>query len=375
MLFTHAESSRVFALFVTSALLGALLQAQTTGPVTVDARCLDPEGRPVAGVEFGDAWGSVDATWRSGFMCPNPTRPLHLISDADGHIAGTWTLSPMGTPLLGWSRDRSLAAFVEAGFDPDTHRAQVLGPIRMVEAVRLRGTIHTTSAAVRRSTCLRTGTIAFRFALDRPEFDIALPPGRYELLVNAGLGTAAARTVVLDPGRGVVDIGPISVPLPAFDLPGEMLPDWHVDEARNVALEHTTLAHFRGKPLLVHFDFYGFPPTIDQSTRDALARLIDHPKRAAFEVVLFGPTLDRLAALPVRVPNPEFDRLFPMPKPGEPPIETMFPLLTDRTGATERLYGVSWGTALLDRDGRLVRHGSLSEVTLELERVLAATDK
>jgi len=79
---------------------------------------------------------------------------------------------------------------------------------------------------------------------------------------------------------------------------------------------------------------------------------------------------DRLAGLPERPPNPECDRLFPKPAPGKPRIESLYPVLTDRSGETERLYGVSFGTALVDRDGRLVRHGAFAEAHAELLRRL-----
>ena len=48
----------------------------------------------------------------------------------------------------------------------------------------------------------------------------------------------------------------------------------------------------------------------------------------------------------------------------------MFPLLSDDSGTTERLYGSTWGTAVLDRDGRLCCYGTLVEAIAALERLL-----
>ncbi|MGE0142819.1 MAG: hypothetical protein AB7I19_06105 [Planctomycetota bacterium] len=182
---------------------------------------------------------------------------------------------------------------------------------------------------------------------------------------------ALPRTVQLDDTSAVFELGNVSVPLPAFDLVGELLPDWHVTAARNLPLEKAALGEFRGKPLLIHFDEYGNPPRLDQASREALAALARHPSRAAFGVVLFGSTRDWLADLPPRTPNPEFDRLFPPPKPPEPLVETMFPLLSDDTGTTQTRYGSHWGTVLLDRDGRLLVHGDLATVIRALEREIA----
>lgn len=361
-------------------LLAAAAPAQTTAPVSVDARCIGLDGAPVEGVEFGDRWVATDGAWRPAFLCPDPQNPLRLASDADGRIAGTWTLSPMGTPLLGWSRDRSLVAIVPPEWTGTPPAARVSGTIAMQRAVRVRGAIRTTAPAAHHGLYVTwqvqepwPNDEGFGFGMDRPDFEIALPPGRYALHAHAGRGAGLPRTLVLDPARDVVELGPISVTLPALDLIGEVLPDWNVTQARNVALVDASPAAFRGKPLLICFGDYGNPPRLSQQERDTLARLAAHPSRSSFHVVLFGPTHDFLAGLPERPPHPEFDRLFPKPKPPEPRVEAMFPLLSDDTGTTEARYGVLWGTALLDRDGHLLMHGDLAAVIAALERHLAAS--
>ncbi|MBI5851292.1 MAG: hypothetical protein HZB39_09710 [Planctomycetes bacterium] len=360
-------------------LFAAVATAQTTAPIAVDARCIGPNGEPVEGVEFGDRWGAAGGSWSSGFICPDPVNPLRLVSDADGRIAGTWTFSPMETPLLGWNRERTLAAFVLPSHDPVTHESFVRGAIAMRRTVTLRGTLRTTApVAPFRLVVSWTESSPtpretwFAFGSDRADFALALPPGRYELRAGAGHGGAPPRTIVVDGSRDELELGPISVPLLAFDLIGEVLPDWNVTQARNLALERASLGEFRGKPLLIHFDDYGNPSHMAQTTRDALAALATHPSRSSFHVVLFGPTRDLLAGLPERPVNPEFDRLFPRPKPPEPRVEAMFPLLSDDTGTTEARYGVLWGTALLDRDGRLLMHGDLASAIAALDRHLGA---
>ncbi|MCA8969652.1 MAG: hypothetical protein KDC95_07710 [Planctomycetes bacterium] len=47
--------------------------------------------------------------------------------------------------------------------------------------------------------------------------------------------------------------------------------------------------------------------------------------------------------------------------------------VTDETGETTRLYGCSWGAIVVDRDGRLLMHGSLVEAIARLEKQLGAT--
>lgn len=363
-------------LLASLSLLGVPLGAQTTAPVAVDAVCIGPDGKPVAGVEFADRWSCVDGVWRASFQCPDPQHPLRLVSDANGRLTGTWTFSPMETPLFGWSPDRSLALRVLPSTDAVTHGLEVRGTLAMVRTVRVRGVVRAaaltaTRLSVRWPAPEADWSATFLFACDRPAFELPLPPGCFGLIASAGHGASASRTLALAPGREVLDVGEIHVPLPAFDLPGEVLPDWHVDAAKNLPLAAATLAHFRGAPLLLHFDDFGFPPRLEQAAREALAALDRHPARARFHVVLFGPVRNRLEGLPERPANAEFDRLLPRPKPGVPPIETMFPLLTDDSGATERLYGSAWGTAVLDRDGRLVCHGTLAEAIASLERLLA----
>ena len=44
--------------------------------------------------------------------------------------------------------------------------------------------------------------------------------------------------------------------------------------------------------------------------------------------------------------------------------------MPDSTGRTRQIYGAQWRTALLDRDGKLVFHGSAIEAIAELERLL-----
>lgn len=364
--------------------LASVLRAQTTVPIPIDAHCVDPSGRPVAGVEFGDLWSCADGVWRPGFQCPDPNEPLRLVSDATGHVAGTWILSPIGTPLLGWNRERTLVAFVAPTHDPATHESFVRGPIAMRRAVRVRCSLRTTATVAHHRLVVAwnaTGPVApghepmrhwFAFSDSRAEFEIALPEGHYELLAGAGSGAALPRTLVLGPAHEVLELGPISVPLPALDLIGEVLPDWHVTHARKLAPEEATLGRFRGKPLLIQFGEFGNPPRLDQASRDALGRLAIHPRRDAFHVVLFGSTRDWLAGLPERPPHPEFDRLFPRPKAPEPPIESLFPLLSDESGTTESRYGVlTFGAALLDEDGRLLLRGDTATAIAALEKRLA----
>ncbi len=364
--------------------LGAALGAQTTMGIRVDARCVDPQGDPVPSVTLADRWSEVDGHWQWSFECPTPDHPLTLISDQDGRVRGTWVLSPFATPLLAWSADHALAAFVAPSFDPLTHEGVVVGDLRMQRTTEVHAEIRSLSA----SPACRFGLIwkardaegnersmhCF-LGLDRRMVDVALPPGTYELSVGIGFGVAPSRSLVIEQDRTSLDLGTIAVPSCAFDLPGEVLPDWHVDHARNIALEDATLAHFRGKPLLVSFADYGNPPHLDQADRERLGALAAHPQRDRFAVVLFGPTRDLLAGLPPRPPNPEFDKLFPPPKPPQPPVESMFPLLGDDTAATERLYGCAWGAIVLDRDGRLLMHGSLADAITRLEKEITVVGR
>ncbi|MGE0142820.1 MAG: hypothetical protein AB7I19_06110 [Planctomycetota bacterium] len=166
-------------------LLATAPAAQTTCEVRIDAQCVDHEGKPVAGVEFGDTVGWDGGKLVRGFLCPNPTHPLRLISDADGRVNGTWTMSPMGTPLFGSSRDHTLAVFVLPSFDDVTHEACVRGTIAMQRAVTLRCTLRTT-APIDSFRLVVSWPVAgpqphrpwFAFTTDRADFALTLPPGR-----------------------------------------------------------------------------------------------------------------------------------------------------------------------------------------------------
>ena len=127
--------------------LAPALRAQTTQAIRVDARCVDPDGKPVAGVTLADRWSEVDGHWQWSFECPTPEHPLNLISDQDGRVRGTWVLSPFATPLLAWSADHALAAFVAPSFDPLTHEGVVVGDLRMQRTTEVHAEIRSLSAS------------------------------------------------------------------------------------------------------------------------------------------------------------------------------------------------------------------------------------
>lgn len=241
--------------------------AQTTTEMTVDALVCDPSGKPVAGVEFGDRWSCANTRWSATLGCNPPDNRAPLTSDAEGRLRGIWVEDPFATPLLGLSADRRLAGFVHGSYDPDTHRPQVVGRIVLQPATVLRGAMRT--SAPMPADAPRAFVLGFAhpmhaglqsgvpFGLDANTFALPLPPGTYSVTVRIGRSGATGRTALLEAGRETLDLGPISVPLVPFDLLGEVLPDWHVDRAENVAFEKASLAAFRGKPLLVCFDEFG----------------------------------------------------------------------------------------------------------------------
>lgn len=342
--------------------------AQTTTAMAVDALVCDPSGKPVAGVEFGDRWSCANTRWSATLGCNPPDQRAPLTSDAEGRPRGLWIEDPGETPLLGLSADRRLAGFVHGSYDPDTHRPQVVGRIVLQPATVLRGAMRT--SAPMPADAPRSLVLGFAhpvhaglqsgvpFGLDANTFALPLPPGTYSVTVRIGRSGATGRTATLEAGRETLDLGPISVPLVPFDLLGEVLPDWHVDRAENVALEKATLAAFRGKPLLVCFDEFGARWYPRGDTRKQLAELGQHPRRGDFQVVLFDTSV-RVGSLPAEPPD-------------EPVVERLYPLVADGTGATADRYGSRWATVVLDRDGRLVHCGSLGEAVPALERLLAA---
>src|SRR5690606_2129985 len=211
----------------------ALLPAQRTTDIRVDALVVDEAGQPVAGAEFADRWQFTDGRWRGALGCHPDGADAPLRSDVDGRLAGTWTEDPMATPLFGLSADRRLAVFAASSSDPKTHEPILTGRITMRRAVPLEGHARTVLGEPPGALSLflnlpgepRRG---MPFGHDAPAFALPLPPGTYSLSVGCGHGHAPARTAVLAADRGAFDLGPISVPLRPFDLVGEVLPDWEV---------------------------------------------------------------------------------------------------------------------------------------------------
>ena len=347
---------RTLALFAIQTVLVATAAGQRSQDVVIDAVCVAPDGTALAGVEFAEHWQWIGGAWQAT-LTPG-SEPARLVSDEHGHIRGTWIQGPFGGPLLGWSRERTLAVFIHPTYD-EQHRAQMRGRIELAPAVRLSCSIEQHPAIEPAHLRLivswprllpwparEDATSSFEFGADHPELEILLPRGRYELLASAGRNAAPRRTVVLTNDVNALNAGPIRVPASALDFIGEILPDWSVDAARNIELERSALADFRWKPLLIHFDGQA-------AERDAVAQLAEHPSRSKFAVVLFGVQ---------QVVNAEHD----------PRLANVFPLLSDSSGRTRQLYGAQWQTALLDRDGKLVSHGSAIEAIAALERLLAS---
>lgn len=347
--------------------------AQTPLEVAVDATVCGPDGEPLAGVQFGDFW-----TWRDSVLVPRLIMDMEadaqaqLTSDKNGKVRGHWTQDPLGAPLLALSLDRRFAAFVLPRFNA-AHKAEVTGKIVLLRAVKLR--LELRAPRVRGAflplsweffwtqddvdpfgkTRPRQCFQSFKLSADRAE--IPLPPRRYKFRLRSFYNDPRWRTVVLEAGRDSFDLGTITPNIPPLELLDEVLPNWHVDAARNIELADASLGHFRGKPLLVHFHFtdrYLFRD--DRATRAALAALASHPRKAGFGVVLFD----------LVVPAAYRDGA-----PPEPDIEEMFPIVGDSSGKTCAIYGrIREGAILLDRDGKLLACGRLEKVIEELERLL-----
>jgi hypothetical protein len=351
-----------------------LLVGQTTEPVVVDAIVCQPDGRPLAGVRFGDAWGLLEGRWEPGFICTHPDHPLVLTSDAEGRIRGTWIWSPTLAPLFGLSADGSMAAFVLPVSDHGEKPVHVPERIVLERTVRVRGRMRGAADAVKDAVCYLTWTErndwglpgGIHFGLRDAAFELPLPPKRYEFRAHCRYGgsqwaSANPRTIVLTPGQTTFDLGPVTLQLGPLALIGEVLPDWHVDVAWKPggpppttasALENTNLADFRGKPLLVQFGDFAQVP---KEAWAALTGLANHPHAESFAVVLFSIAK---AGWP--------------PPGGSPVIQQVLPMFWDTTGATAASYDVRWATIVLDADGRLVCCGGIEEAMAALETLLPA---
>lgn len=127
-----------------------------------------------------------------------------------------------------------------------------------------------------------------------------------------------------------------------------MLPDWDVEAAIHLDLQDATLAHFRGRPLLLVLDEFSGRPYLLKDAATALGELARHPRAKEFGVVLFDTA---------------FGGAWPAGGPASIAGST-FPIVGDRTPATTDRYGSRWAIAALDADGRLLHVGRTLDAAL-----------
>lgn len=350
-------------------LLGAMLSvsvsAQRTDLVRVDTIVSDVDGHPIAGAEFADLWDCVGGHWQGTMMCQPADQKGPLRSDAEGRLRGTWIRNPFGQPLFGRSSDGGLVAVVAAA-ETATHELVVSAPLVLWPArvlcgeVKARGVLRLPVRSMGRAADLPNESRHWlNFTSDEPRFRLPLPPGVYQVAAGVGYSHATTRTVVLTEDRPEVDMGPITILWRPFDLPGEVLPDWEIASAVNIAPERATLAALRGQPLLVVFDEWGTRFRPEPELRQGVAALGEHARRDAFRVVLFDTSM--------RPPG------WPETPPNEPVVERRFALVRPvPSHSADTLYGCNQAIVVLDRDGRLVHCGRvLPDALAALERLLS----
>lgn len=348
--------------------------AQSSWPLAMDAMVTDSAGRPLAGVEFSDSWTS-----KEGRLTLPGAEGTALVSDERGRLQGTWQVDIFESPLLGLSNDRQLAATVPyIATEPRVRSGKWVGTIVMQDAVELVAEVNVPlsngePALFRcRASWVSTDPGAQRdeygsylnswgFRMKDGQIRIVVPRSpddRYVLTVSSRLNSQS-RTMIIPPGDRRADLGAIQLPFSPLELRGALFPDWHVDAAQGIPLEHCQPCDMRGKPVLVLIRSYGPPehgPRTDYEKTN-LAMLAEHPQRDQFHVLIL-----------------ELDPWHKTRMQGAAPRAELFPVLTDWSGVNATTYGQEWdGVAiLLDAEGRLDHYAPISSGAQELERMLAA---
>lgn len=365
------------SLLAAGLLLAGQAISQTPYPIYVDAVVTDPDGRPLAGVEFGDHWSSSEGTLTAAIN----NAETGWRSDEVGRVKGIWTMDPGQTPLFAISQDRRFAARVAYTFAThEGHDGSILGTIVLQPAIELVTEIDVPLSAGAPAPFLCTAAwitqnpdepekqfaspdlYQQRFVMKDGQVRVVVPVSpehRYTLTVASKLASQS-RTVIIPPGERRADLGAISLPFSPLELRGALFPDWHVDAAQGLPIEHCMPCNFRGKPVLVLLRFYSpleHGPRYDNYEQKCLAGLAQHPQRDQFHVLILDLDPWHKSRVPSREPRFE-----------------LFPVLTDWSGENAAMYGLGFDGAaiILDQQGRLDGYAPLDAGAKILERLLAA---
>ena len=347
----------------------APLPAQTTEDVRVDALVTDADGRPLAGVEFGDFWIHRDGSWAPRMLGNGAGEPEFLVSDVGGRVRGDWTCC-FGMPLLALSPDRRLSARVRGqdcrAIEGGTKPATIVMAPAVEISVRFdlpepaepdsrffcsvswvpppRPEDQSSSAYAEWSHANHAG---WEFESEQGLMRIMIPrspTNRYGIrprLPALGDEWLQQYTFSVPPDAPSCDLGTISVPFSPTACLGQYLPEWLVMEASGSPREAGLPSDFAGKPLIVllrRFSRLADAAPEETRVRELAETLAAHPRREEFQILLLNidpwhRTLKDLDKFGIR----------------------QLPMVLDGTTVSTRLFPPECGEALLlDRTGRLV---------------------
>lgn len=217
----------------------------------LDGRVIDAAGKPVDGVELATGWHAAGSTTLAA------TAPLR--SDRDGRFHGE--VRGFGEPfaVVAYDRRRSHAAVLLGGNGETRHDVELrLQPVVVVSARVTAGAADRPAAWVRASFTRRGERVPIvSVDSETGALRVPLPAGAYDFeLLDRDLVSHRGSFLAPQEARRH-DLGSIDL-APSYLLRqvGQVLPEWHVTEARGLAQNQTSLSALRGRWLLV--EFWGF---------------------------------------------------------------------------------------------------------------------